>query len=86
MEKGVLGIRPEDLTNVPREDSPQIEVRVEVVEILGSDQFLYGKVGDDDVIARVDPQFDVSVGDRVKLTVNMRRLHLFDAESEKALL
>src|SRR5256884_7867514 len=86
VEKGVLGIRPEDLTNVPREDSPQIEVRVEVVEILGSDQFLYGKVGDDDVIARVDPQFDVSVGDRVKLTVNMRRLHLFDAESEKALL
>jgi len=86
VEKGTLGIRPEDLTNVPREDSPQIEVRVEVVEILGSDQFLYGKVGEDDVIARVDPQFDVSVGDRVKLSVNMRRLHLFDAESEKALI
>jgi len=86
VEKGVLGIRPEDLTHVPREDSPQVEVGVEVVEILGSDQFLYGKVGGDDVIARVDPQFNVSVGDRVRLSVNMRRLHLFDAESERALI
>jgi multiple sugar transport system ATP-binding protein len=86
VEKGVLGIRPEDLTDAPREGFPQIEVKVEVVEILGSDQFLYGKVGSDDVIARVDPQFKVSVGDAVKLSVNMRRLHLFDAESERALI
>src|SRR5439155_2163167 len=86
VEKGVLGIRPEDLTHVPRKDSPQVEVGVEVVEILDSDQFLYGKVGGDDVIARVDPQFNVSVGDQVRLSVNMRRLHLFDSESERALI
>jgi multiple sugar transport system ATP-binding protein len=86
VEKGVLGIRPEDLTDVAREGFPQIDVKVEVVEILGSDQFLYGKVGGDDVIARVDPQMKVSVGDLVTLSVNMRRLHLFDAESEKALI
>src|SRR2546423_6978993 len=62
VERGVLGIRPEDLTDVPREGFPQIDIKVEVVEILGSDQFLYGKVGGDDVIARVDPQFKVNVG------------------------
>jgi hypothetical protein len=28
----------------------------------------------------------VSVGDLVRLSVNMRRLHLFDAESERALI
>jgi multiple sugar transport system ATP-binding protein len=86
VQKGVLGIRPEDLTDVPREGFPQIDVKIEVVEILGSDQFLYGKVGGDDLIARVDPQMKVSVGDLVTLSVNMRRLHLFDAESEKALI
>jgi multiple sugar transport system ATP-binding protein len=86
VEKGMLGIRPEDLTDVPREGFPQVDVRIDVVEILGSDQFLYGKVGGDDVIARVDPQLKVAVGDRVKLNVNMRRLHLFDRETEKALV
>jgi multiple sugar transport system ATP-binding protein len=85
IEKGVLGIRPEDLDEQPREGGPRIDMKVEVVEVLGSDQFLYGKVGGDDVIARVDPQFKVSSGDTMKLGLNMRRLHLFDAESEKAL-
>src|SRR3989441_193542 len=70
IEKGVLGIRPEDMTEVPHEGFPQIEMNVEVVEVLGSDQFLYGKVGGDDIIARLDPQFKVAVGDRVRLNVN----------------
>ncbi|TMF48218.1 MAG: sugar ABC transporter ATP-binding protein, partial [Chloroflexi bacterium] len=63
-----------------------IDLKVEVLEILGADQYLYGKVGSDDLIARVDPQLKVSVDDRVRLGVNMSRLHLFDAETEKAVL
>jgi multiple sugar transport system ATP-binding protein len=86
IERGILGIRPEDLTEIPHEGFPKIEMKVEVVEVLGSDQFLYGKVGSDDVIARLDPQFKVSVGDAVPLHMNMRRLHLFDVGSEKAVL
>jgi multiple sugar transport system ATP-binding protein len=86
IERGILGIRPEDLTEIPHEGFPKIEMKVEVVEVLGSDQFLYGKVGSDDVIARLDPQFKVSVGDGVPLHVNMRRLHLFDVGSERAVL
>ncbi len=85
IDTGVLGIRPEDLDEQPREGGAKIEMKVEVVEVLGSDQFLYGKVGGDDVIARVDPQFKVAPGDPVKLGLNMRRLHLFDAETEKAI-
>jgi multiple sugar transport system ATP-binding protein len=55
--RGVLGIRPEDLDEQQREGGAKIEMKVEVVEVLGSDQFLYGKVGGDEVTARVDPQF-----------------------------
>src|SRR6202165_2109459 len=86
LARGFLGIRPEDLTEVPHEGFPKIEMKVEVVEVLGSDQFLYGKVGSDEVIARLDPQFKVSVGDAVPLHMNMRRLHLFDVGSERAVL
>src|SRR2546430_5506956 len=49
IERGILGIRPEDLTEIPHEGFPKIEMKVEVVEVLGSDQFLYGKVGSDEV-------------------------------------
>jgi hypothetical protein len=41
-------------------------------------------VGADDLTARVDPHLKVEVGDSVRLGVNMRRLHLFDGESEQA--
>jgi multiple sugar transport system ATP-binding protein len=84
--KGVLGMRPEDLSEEIKDGAPQIDISVEVLEVLGSDQYLYGKAGGDDLVARVDPQFKVSVGDRVRLGVNMRRLHLFDTETEKAIL
>ncbi len=86
VEKGVLGIRPENLDEHPRDGGPEVEMTIDVVEVLGSDQFLYGKVGSDDVIARVDPHFKAASGDRVRLGLNMRRLHLFDAASEEALI
>jgi multiple sugar transport system ATP-binding protein len=84
--KGVLGLRPEDLSEEIKDGTPPVEMKVDVLEVLGSDQYIYGKVGSDDVIARVDPHFKVFVGDQVRLGINMRRLHLFDAETEKALL
>jgi multiple sugar transport system ATP-binding protein len=85
-EKGVLGIRPEALDEYPREGGPSIQMKVDVVEVLGSDQYLYGQVGGDTLTARVDPQFNVAPGDLVRLGLDMRRLHLFDAETEAALL
>jgi len=86
IEKGVLGIRPEALTEHPREGHGGLELKVEVVEVLGADQYLYGTVGGDTITARVDPKLKVTVGDRIRLGVDTRRLHLFDSVSEKAIL
>jgi multiple sugar transport system ATP-binding protein len=82
--KGTLGFRPEALTDRPSE-SGTLDMKVDVVERLGSDQFLYGQVGGDTVTARVDPRLKVEPGDSVKLGLDTRNLHFFD-ESEKALL
>ncbi|MBO0705866.1 MAG: sn-glycerol-3-phosphate ABC transporter ATP-binding protein UgpC [Candidatus Dormibacteraeota bacterium] len=85
IEKGVLGIRPEDMSNDVRNGHPEVDMQVDVLEILGSDQYLYGRLGGDDVIARVPPQFNVSAGDRVRLAINKDQMHLFDAETEQAI-
>jgi multiple sugar transport system ATP-binding protein len=63
-----------------------MDMKVDVVERLGSDQFLYGQVGGDQVTARVDPRMNVQPGDKVRLGLDTRTLHYFDAESELALL
>src|SRR2546426_4467820 len=84
--RGILGIRPEHFLPTVSSADAGLDLKVEVLEVLGADQYLYGKVGSDDLIARVDPQLKVSVDDHVRLGVNMSRLHLFDAETEKAVL
>jgi multiple sugar transport system ATP-binding protein len=85
VERGVLGIRPEALTERPRDGHPGLDLKVEVTEILGADQFLYGAVGGDAITARVDPNLKVTPGDRVLLGVDMRRLHLFDGPTGAAI-
>jgi multiple sugar transport system ATP-binding protein len=84
--KGTLGFRPEAVTDRVVDGSPSMEMKVDVVERLGSDQFLYGQVGGDQVTARIDPRLSVAPGDKVKLGLDTRGMHFFDAESELALL
>ena len=84
-KKGTLGFRPEALTDRDLNGS-NVDMKVDVVERLGSDQFLYGQVGGDAVTARVDPRLKVTPGDRVKLGLDLRSLHLFDAETDRAVL
>ena len=97
VEKGVLGIRPEAMTEKVREGSSastaqgvdggsMLDMAVEVTEILGADQFVYGTVAGDAITARVDPQLKVEPGDHLRLAVDTRRLHLFDPATGIALL
>ena len=85
-KKGTLGFRPEALTDLITDEANSMQMKVDVVERLGSDQFLYGQVGGDAVTARVDPRMKVDPGDTVKLGLDTRTLHFFDAETELALL
>jgi multiple sugar transport system ATP-binding protein len=86
VETAILGIRPEDIGEIERSaDAVPVALRVEVVEVLGSDQYLYGTIGTDDVVSRVDPHYQAAVGDTVPLYVNARRVHLFDPESRESL-
>jgi multiple sugar transport system ATP-binding protein len=86
VEKGMLGIRPEALTEHPRDGHEGLDLRVDVVEVLGADQFVYGTVAGDSITARVDPHLKVEAGDRIRLGVDTRRLHLFDQNTGNAIL
>jgi multiple sugar transport system ATP-binding protein len=86
IEKGTLGIRPDALTEKPNESHSGLDLKVDVVEVLGPDQYLYGTVGGDAITARVDPHLIVSPGDFVRIGVDTRRLHLFDSVTGSAIL
>ncbi len=82
----VMGIRPEDIhdDNIVREAYPnaQVDFKVDVAELLGSETNISAKIADQDVIARVDARTDINIGDTVNLVLDMNKVHFFDNETE----
>jgi len=82
-----IGIRPENL-HVATDSDPAgltFPSKVEVVEQLGSEILLDVRVGDDTMVAAVDPTTRARVQDQIHLAVNPARLHFFDAKTEVAI-
>jgi multiple sugar transport system ATP-binding protein len=82
-----LGVRPEDLDVIgdPADRDPRnsFEATVDVVEPMGSDNFLTLDVGESDSwTARVDSSFVPEEGSQVGVTFDESVLHLFAADGE----
>ena len=85
-EQLTLGVRPEDLHVASGSDPEGLSFpcRVEVVEQLGSEILLDVRVGEETMVAAVEPTTRTKVQDSLRLAVNPERLHFFDAKSEIA--
>jgi multiple sugar transport system ATP-binding protein len=85
----VFGIRPEDIYNpafVPTGiHAAPIEAKVDVTELMGNEIYLYLLAGSNNIVARVDPRTDFHVGDKIQVSFNMDKCHLFDPDTEKAI-
>ncbi|MGO4393036.1 sn-glycerol-3-phosphate ABC transporter ATP-binding protein UgpC [Variovorax sp. M-6] len=76
----ILGIRPEHLSL----DASGWTVQVEHVELLGAERLIYGRIGEEQLIMRVDEGHTPPVaGDTVKIAARQDKLHWFDAGSGK---
>lgn len=80
-----IGIRPEDVhtEEIYSNTFPdaQIATTVEVAEMLGAEYMVYTKFGEQSVTARVDVRNPVTVGQEMKLTLNMNQSHYFDKDT-----
>jgi multiple sugar transport system ATP-binding protein len=84
----ILGIRPEDISlqgHGPRGDIA-LPARVDVIEPLGSETYLYTAVAGTSLVARVRAGADVRPDEQITLYAAADKLHLFDAVSEVNLL
>lgn len=77
-----LGIRPEHV-GVRIDAKGDVELPVRLVEPLGKDTLLYFDAGTERAFVAVTEGLgmaEITVGERVSLTLDQRRVHLFDAE------
>ena len=74
-----LGFRPESLELA---DDGGIAVKVDLVEELGSDAYVYGMTSDgNSVVARVDPRKTPEMGDTLRLRIRPDELHVFSGST-----
>ncbi len=85
----VFGIRPEDVQDTLVVTNPEagrtIEVKVEVSEPMGSETYLYLTTGATAFIARVNPTDRFEADQKIKVTIKLENVHLFDGTTEKVL-
>lgn len=83
-KRAIIGIRPEDLQIVAKQvEGKTFEASVEIIEPLGAEVHLYITVGSQQLIARVPPTREYSVGQKLYFSPNVSRMHLFDVETEQ---
>jgi multiple sugar transport system ATP-binding protein len=78
-----MGIRPEDVSIVagPRAAPATATARLDLVESLGNETFIYASAGRHDITARVSPQSLPPIGSKIVLAFNLEKAHFFDATS-----
>ena len=86
----IFGIRPE---NVHDEEmylaaSPDsiVNADVEVTEAMGAETNLFLKIEGSNFIARVNPRTTAKAGDTIKVAFSMENMHVFDKETELAII
>ncbi len=84
----ILGIRPEDIYTDSNDGRYTcMETQVVAVEALGPETIMVVKLpGGKEISARLDRSFRAPIGSALKLYADIERMHLFDPETEKAIV
>ena len=81
-----FGIRPEDVHDDPAfiAENPDmvINATIRVYEMLGAEVYLYFDIDDTNVTARVKPDTTARPGSQVKFALDIKKIHVFDNETE----
>jgi multiple sugar transport system ATP-binding protein len=83
--KALLGVRSEDLSLDVRDETASLDGEVYAVEPLGDRTLVDIEVGQHRVIVKAKPTASYTIGEKVRVAVDMDRAHLFDASSEAAI-
>ena len=77
----VVGIRPEDIT-VSAEDKEAIEMKIDLVELMGSEMYLHCNLNDNKLTVRTPVIDGCKTDSTLTFAINREKLYLFDKETE----
>jgi len=84
----VMGIRPEHVLEPGRAArglSAPLPLTVEIVETLGDELVVHGRIGEDVVVYRQDPHRPPALGEQVTVQLELEAMHLFGEATQQRL-
>lgn len=85
-----FGIRPEDIEDEEElvDENPErvVELRVEVVELMGAESYIHTKTGNSAITVRVNGTTNLKIGQKSKFYMDASKVHIFDKETEVKLV
>lgn len=86
----LMGVRGEDIKvdnlNMGLFEDSIITSIIENTEIMGNENNMYFKIGNNTVVARVGKEDVKKVGDEFKFVINVNKVHFFDIDTEENIL
>ena len=86
-KKVIFGIRPEDIhaeeSFLAISAGSNVEARVDLAEMMGSEIYLYLTCNGQKLVARVPSRTGIRADDQVKLALDANKIHVFDSETEE---
>ena len=86
----VLGIRPEHIHEeesfIANQPDGVVSAYVDVTEMMGAETYLYLTIAGIAFTARVNQKSTSKIGDTIKVAFDMNKLHIFDKDTEVAIL
>ena len=86
----ILGVRPESIHDeemyLSNATTGVINADVEITEMMGAETYLYLVCEGVPLTARVSPRSTARPGDTISVAIDPNRIHIFDKETEKAIV
>ena len=86
----ILGVRPESIHDeemyLSNATTGIIDAYVEITEMMGAETYLYLLCEGNSLTARVSPRSTARPGDDIKVAIDPNRIHIFDKETERAIV
>ena len=86
----ILGVRPESIHDeemyLSNATTGVINADVEITEMMGAETYLYLVCEGIPLTARVSPRSTARPGDTISVAIDPNRIHIFDKETEKAIV
>ena len=88
----IMGIRPSDIYDeaqakwMSENEKDAVNAKVDFRELMGDEIYLYLKVDGTQLVAKVGSYISASSGENIKVTVDLRKVHFFETDSQKVIV